>query len=368
MAIVDLNESGLGLVRTAGDITPAWVEGILRRGGHLEDGVSVSGVDLERIGEGVGILSIIQKIIPTYSGPTAAPKSLVVKYPTDDPGQRFTADALTFYVREIVFYRDIAPGAPFRTARCYAQAIATENTDFTIVMEDISGLTQLNQLAGITLEQAGVLVDQLADFHAMWWDSPKLDEMIGWFPPLSNPVYHMVLPSLWDAGWPAMLERAPEIVPAEIADIGGLWSGKVQWMLDSLMSPATLCHGDYRADNLMFDGDKPVVLDFQIVGKGSGIYDLGYFISQSLSRDVRRGHDRELFDRYCDRLAGHGISVDRDEMWRQYLITVFFCAIYSVTNWPQYDNMNDRGQSLLRDMLERSLGAIVDVGAMSAIE
>lgn len=367
MAIVDLNESGLGLVRSATDITPAWVEGVLRGGGHLEEGVSVTGVGLERIGEGVGVLSIIQKITPAYSGPTTAPRSLVVKYPTDDPGQRFTADALTFYVREIIFYRDIAPSAPFRTAACYAQAIATDSTDFTIAMEDISGLTQINQLEGVSLQQAHALIDQLADFHAMWWNSPKLDEMIGYFQPLSNPVYHMVLPSLWDAGWPAMLERAPEIVPPEVASIGETWSKKVQWMLDTLMSPSTLCHGDYRADNLMFDGTKPVVLDFQIVGKGCGIYDLGYFVSQSMTREVRRGHDRELFDRYCDRLGGHGINVDRDAMWHQYLVTVYFCAIYSVSNWPQYDNMNERGQSLLRDMLQRSLHAVADVGAVSAI-
>lgn len=368
MAIVDLNSSGLGLIRSEADITPAWVEGVLRGSGNLEEGVSVTDVSLQRIGEGVGILSILQKVVPHYSGPTKAPASLVVKYPTDDPGQRFTADALTFYVRELIFYRDIAPSAPFRTATCYAQAIATENTDFTIAMEDIGHLTQINQLEGVSLAQAEVLIDQLADYHAMWWNSPKLDEMIGYFAPLSNPVYHLVLPGLWDGGWPAMLEHAPEIVPPEIAAIGTMWSTKVQWMLDSLMAPATLCHGDYRADNLMFDGNKPVVLDFQIVGKGCGIYDLGYFISQSIATDVRRGNDRKLFDRYCDRIESHGIEIDREEMWRQYRITVFFCAIYSVTNWPQYGNMNERGQSLLRDMLQRSLQAIVDVDAISVIE
>lgn len=368
MAIVDLNSTGLGLIRSDADITPAWVEGVLRGSGNLEDGVSVTDVSLQRIGEGVGILSILQRIVPTFSGSTSAPKSMVVKYPTDDPGQRFTADALTLYIRELIFYRDIAPTAPFRTPKCYAQAIAEDNTDFTIAMEDIGHLTQISQLDGVSITQAEVLIDQLADYHAMWWNSPKLDGMTGHFAPLSNPVYHLVLPGLWDAGWPAMLERAPEIVPPGIAAIGTTWSAKVQWMLDNLMAPATLCHGDYRADNLMFDGDKPVVIDFQIVGKGSGIYDLGYFISQSLAADVRHGNDRMLFDRYCDRIESHGIDIDRDEMWRQYRITVVFCAIYSVTNWPQYDNMNERGQSLLRDMLQRSLQTIVDVDAMSVIE
>ena len=368
MAIVDLNASGLGLIRTESDITPLWVEGVLRGSGALEPGVGVTGVSTERIGEGVGVLSIIQRIVPTYSGSTGAPKSFVVKYPTDDPGQRFTADALTFYVREIIFYRDHASTAPFRTAHCYAQAIAEDSTDFTIALEDLGGMRIINQLDGLDLDEAGILVDQLADFHAMWWGSPRLAEMQGHFQPLSNPIYHMVLPSLWDQGWPAVLEHAPHVVPPEVASIGSVWGTKVQWLLDNLMTPTTLCHGDYRGDNIMFDGDKPVVLDFQIVGTGCGIYDLGYFVSQSLTADVRRGHDEELFHRYCDRLESHGIDVDRVEMWRQYRLTVYFCAIYSVTNFPQYGNMNDRGQQLMRDMLQRSLTAVMDVDALSVID
>ena len=94
MAIVDLIESGLGLLRSESDITPAWVQGVLRGSGVLEDGVEVTSVSTERIGEGVGILSILQRVTPAYSGATKAPKSVVVKYPTDDPTQRFTADAL----------------------------------------------------------------------------------------------------------------------------------------------------------------------------------------------------------------------------------------------------------------------------------
>lgn len=368
MPIVDLIESGLGIIRTESDITPEWVQGVLRGSGALEAGVSVTGVEVERIGEGVGVLSILQRITPTYSAQTSAPASVVIKYPTDDPGQRFTADALAFYAREIIFYRDIAPSAPFRTAVCHGAAIATDSTDFTVVMEDISGMRNLNQLEGVSIDDAYVLIDALADFHAQWWQSPDLPGMQDVFQPLSNPVYHMVLPSLWDAGWPIATEILSDAIPAGTEGIGTLWSQKCQWVLDTLMQPQTLCHGDYRADNLMFDGANPAVIDFQIVGCGSGVYDLGYFVSQSLTPDVRSGRDRELVDRYVARLATHGITLDRDEAWRQYRIVVTFCAIYSVTNLPQYGNMNDRGQSLMRDMLNRALLAVADVDGLGAID
>jgi hypothetical protein len=333
MAIVDLVKSGLGLIRSDADITPAWVEGVLRGSGHLEENVKVTGVSLERVGEGVGILSILQRIRPSYSGATSAPASFVIKYPTDDPGQRFTADALAFYIRECIFYRDHAAGAAFGTADCYAQGIASDNTDF----------------------------------HAAWWDDAGLDGMTDVFQPLSNPTYHMVLPMLWSQGWPSLLEQAPEIVPEAIKPVGDLWGPKVQWMLDNLSLPRTLCHGDYRADNIMFDGNDPVVLDFQIVGVGGGMYDVGYYISQSIDASVRAGRDRELVDHYLDRLAHHGITMDRDEAWRQYQICIVFCLTYSVVNWPQYPNMNERGQSLLRDMLQRAITCVLDNNALDAV-
>ena len=44
MAIVDLISSGLGLLASEADITPTWVEGVLRGSGSLEDGVTVTSV------------------------------------------------------------------------------------------------------------------------------------------------------------------------------------------------------------------------------------------------------------------------------------------------------------------------------------
>ena len=368
MAIVDLIESGLGLLRSDADITPQWVEGVLRGSGNLEDGVSVTGVSTERVGEGVGVLSILQRITPTYSAATSkGPKTMVAKYPTDDATQRFTADALALYVRELVFYRDCATDAPFKTARCFAQAIAGDNTDFTIVMEDIGHMRNLDQLEGINLDESRVLLEKIADFHAMWWGSPRLASYEATFQPLANPTYNAVLPMLWTNGWPSVEEHAGHLLPDSVRDIGGIWAGKVSWMLDNLMTPTTMCHGDYRADNIMFDGKEPVVIDFQLIGTGSGMYDVGYYISQSIATDVRRGHDRELLDVYLNRLESHGIEVDRQEAWRQYLVCICFCVTYGVTTFGGYAEQNERGKKLLLEMLLRSLNCVADNNALDVL-
>jgi hypothetical protein len=118
---------------------------------------------------------------------------------------------------------------------------------------------------------------------------------------------------------------------------------------------------------MMFDGDEPVVIDFQIAGTGSGIYDVGYFISQSIATEVRRGHDRELVDFYLDRLEFHGITLDRDEMWRQYLVAICFCVTYGVTSFASYPEQNERGKQLVTDMLLRSLDCVADNDALKVI-
>jgi thiamine kinase-like enzyme len=139
-------------------------------------------------------------------------------------------------------------------------------------------------------------------------------------------------------------------------------------MLENLMTPTTMCHGDYRADNIMFDGNKPVVIDFQLIGTGSGMYDVGYYISQSIATDVRRGHDRELVDVYLNRLESHGIDIDRDEAWRQYLICICFCVTYGVTTFGGFTEQNERGQKLLQDMLLRALNCVADNNALSVLK
>jgi len=367
MAILDLIESGLGLLSKESDITPQWVEGLMRGSGHLEDGVTVTSVSTERVGEGIGILSILQRVIPTYSDATKAPKTFVVKYPTDDATQRFTADALVLYIRELHFYKECAQSAPFVTAKCFAQAIESDNTNFTIAMEDLTHYRGLNQIEGVSLSESKVLLETLADYHAMWWNSPKLSTMQNVFPPLLNPTYEAVLPMLWAQGWPNVEQHAGHLLPDSVRGIGEIWGGKVSWMLANLMSPNTLCHGDFRADNIMFDGSNPAVIDFQLIGVGAGMYDVGYFISQSIATDVRRGHDQELVDTYLDRIEFHGIEIDRDEMWRQYLVSICFCATYGVTTFGGYAEQNERGQQLLQDMLLRALYCVADNDALKVI-
>ena len=83
-------------------------------------------------------------------------------------------------------------------------------------------------------------------------------------------------------------------------------------------------------------------LDWQITAKGRGAYDVGYFLSQSLTPETRRSCEDELLERYAERLAEHGIDYPREQLRRDYRLTTAWCFIYPVIAAGRIDVANDR--------------------------
>ena len=363
-------EGKLDFLRSSGEVTPAWLTSVLRSSGALGADAAVADVAVEQFAQGSGLLSELFRLRPTYDGAHAgAPESLVLKLPTPDPAMRGVADALGFYQRELRFYREVAPEVPFGTARCHAAIVADDgSSDFVLVLEDLAHLRPLDQVAGCSWEQALGVLDRLAAMHARWWGPEKLPELATTFLPVRNDMYIAVLPQLYEPGWAVVKEVAPDLLTPELTAFGDRWSELCGPMLSAVNVPITLIHGDWRSDNLFLDADGNLtVIDFQIVGTGSGLSDLGYFVSQSLEPEVRRGRDREIVTAYLERLAGHGIDFDAEEAWRQYRLALCFCLTYPVTVFQSWNELPERGHDLVRSMLRRSIAAIIDTDALEAL-
>ena len=139
-------------------------------------------------------------------------------------------------------------------------------------------------------------------------------------------------------------------------------------MLGQLATQPTLVHGDFRADNTMFDENNGLVLiDFQIIGIANGLYDIAYFMCQSIDRDVRRGHDRELVQLYVDTLRDGGVDTDIERAWRIYQAGVAFCLIKAVTVFRGWDSFGGRQHELITKMLSRTIEAIHDADALASL-
>jgi aminoglycoside phosphotransferase (APT) family kinase protein len=155
-------------------------------------------------------------------------------------------------------------------------------------------------------------------------------------------------------GWEKVTAQCE--VPASILEVGPRFSAAIEGLLQALASgPTTMIHGDYRGDNLFFEPDGSVAaVDFQLIGTGSGAYDLAYFITQSLEVDVAATHERALFDRWCGDLAARGVPEgDLAGMWDDYRKAALFCLVYPVVASRGMDLDDPRQHELVDCMLRR---------------
>jgi aminoglycoside phosphotransferase (APT) family kinase protein len=358
----------LALIRDPESITPEWLTTVLRAEGSLLTTETVTSLRSTLIGEGVGVLSRIYRVEPTYSQSVSGPSSLIVKIATDNEVYRFTADVLSAFRREMVFYAELAHTAPFVTPRCFAAVQATENSDFTLVMEDLAGRRFQDQLDGSTWDDTLAAIRAIASFHAAWMD--KVHPYPDLYLPLDNEGYRALLPMLFDQNWPAAQEVFAQLITPDIKAFGDTWSQHIDFMLSALNAPyTTLAHGDWRADNVLFDAEDGSVvgIDFQLLGVGCGTYDVAYYVSQSVDSHERAGRDRDLVEVYVDALRSHGIDADFETAWRQYRVGLLFCLSYPVNGGLAYDALPDRGKRLMKSMFARASTAITDTNALDVL-
>ncbi len=360
--------TSIQLIRTPEEITPPWLTDALRIDGTLGDDQRVERLHAVSLGDAAGLLGELYRVTITYSAGAAGPSSLVIKLPSTDPQQRGVADALGFYKREITFYNDYAEGLPFAIPRSYGAVQATDSTDFVLIMEDVGHLHQIDQVAGASLDQARAAIATIARFHARWWEHPELEVLGETFVPLSAPIYRAALPGIFESGWATCKHKEQANLTPEVIEFADNYGSTLPFLLDELATPATMVHGDFRGDNLLFDDDGDLsVLDFQITGVANGVYDIAYFACQSIATDVRRGNDDELVRLYVDTLATEGIELPLDLATRKYRLATAFCLIYAVTSYQAYDAFDGRQHQLMSSMLSRTVEAMIDNDSLSLI-
>jgi len=359
----------VGLPAEIDDVTTEWMTEVLRTSGAIDASTRVASSEAVPFAEGVGMLSRLYRCALSYEGGDAGPDTVIVKFPTMIPHQRAIADAFNIYEREVVAYTDVVPSSPIRAPHVHAAMVAPDRSNCCLVIEDLSALSQADAATGATWEQALEALDQLAAFHATWYDSPELEAMSETFITFQNPIHLAALPGIHTEAWPACKEQAADLLPPEIIGFGDTWADCLPKMLDVVSSSPSILHGDWRTDNMFFDDDgRMVIFDFQIAAIGNGAYDLAYFISQSLERSTRAGREREMVERYVEKLAEHGVERDVEQLMFDVRCTAAFCLMYGFASYPGYADLSETSQQMARQLLRRSVETIIDLDGIAAIE
>src|SRR6202040_2344356 len=117
-----------------------------------------------------------------------------------------------------------------------------------------------------------------------------------------------VLPAVFAQGWQVYREHAAVRVPPAVARYAEHFADHAATAVRALAERSMLVHGDIRADNMFFSGDRLKVVDFQLAARGVGASDVAYLVSQGLPTPVRAGHDEMLVRGYVESLAECGLD------------------------------------------------------------
>ena len=321
---------------------------------------SVTAVEVEQIGVGIGVSSALYRLTLTgEGGESALPETVVVKLPALDEAAVFTSMVLRLYIREVRFYQELASECPIRVPAAYYSDVDTETSQFVLVLEDVGSLRAVDQIEGMGLADARRAADELAGWHAHWWNAADPIVERGSAIAITDPIYPAVLPAVFAEGWEKITSSMA--VSPEVAAVGPAWAEAMPGLLAHLGSgPKTVCHGDYRADNMAFDAEGALtLLDFQLTGAGSAAFDLAYFITGSLSADAASAAEGSLFRRWIEALVGAGVAeADTAEMWDRYRSAALFCLVYPVVASRGMDLSDERQRALIGLMNERLSRAV----------
>ena len=349
-------------------ITAAWLTNTLRAQGCLKD-ATVTAVSTSPLGVGVGFMSILQRLTLTYDGPAPdAPKTLVAKLNTTDPGAHQIDGAFNFYEKETGFYREIGALSPIRTPRAYCVEFMPETREFILLLEDLAPARIGDQLEGLSFEEAAQAIAAIAVFHAHWWKHPSLPQR-DWILHINSPRMKALEP-IYQQCWGPVVAFLGDRMPAEVREIGERLSTRVAAMMDGLAArPTTLMHGDYRADNFFFreGADSFAVADWQILMQGGGVFDIAYLMAGSLDIEVRRARERELLGIYHQTLVENGVKdYSLEDCTNDYRHCIMLCWCWPVVAIGSLDTANERGVALFHTWAQRGMTAITDwdAGAM----
>ncbi|MFI5315681.1 MAG: phosphotransferase [Myxococcota bacterium] len=316
-------------IPTPDSIDARWLTEVLRANGHAD--ARVTGFRAVRIGTGQ-IGKCIRYALELAGDTAGAPRSLVGKFPSDDPLSRGTGEQLGNYYREVMFYRELAARLPIAKPRCYFAEIEGRGSDFAILLEDLAPARQGDQLAGCSVEVARAAVRELVNLHAPTWQDESLcgrDWIEERTPDKGAQWQEMYRASLA----PFLARFAPVLADDERAIIARVADSKGPPFAYP-REPWALVHIDYRLDNLLIDErvtpPRVSVVDWQSMVLQSPLSDVAYFLGASLLPELRRPVERELVGEYHAGLVAAGVrGYEFAQCWDDYRRGAF--AGFSVT-------------------------------------
>ena len=338
-------------------LTPAWFDVVLGTAGTAS---AVRSVTTEPVGTGQ-MAATVRARLALGDG---RERTVVVKYARGDLESPMAAMA---YAKEVAFYVELGHRVAVRTPEGHYAAITAGAPRFVLVLEDLAGARQGDQIAGCPIDHAEAALVNLAGLHGPTWGDAELAarSWLGRDDAITAEFMDPVLGMAADA----FAERfAAELDPAEAAVLEAARELLAEWMFDDGERVAVL-HGDYRLDNLLFPVDDPAgvaAVDWQTASMGPPGRDVAFFLSTCLEVEDRRRHERDLIAAYHRALTAHVSGYSLDDCFDDYRLGMLHGPLIILLG-RLTAGVTERGDEMFRAMWRRSTAAIGDLGALDLV-
>lgn len=366
----ELGRVGLGRVVRASDAVPVTLDDVDARWLGRVLGSRFPGARVRAVGtlsEDSGTTARRRVAVEYSPGgrPDGAPESVFVKVRPPRLAEELFGRIFELGSTEVAFYRHARPSLEVRAPEVYA-ACLDRSGSYALVLEDLcaKGVVLKTIADAVTLTEAESVVDTLARLHASFSGANQFH----WLRQAGDTRNAAVERFVCQRAHRPTLDRFSELLPESVR-VGASAIHAKRAALERFWAegPLTMIHGDSHVGNAYFVGHETGFFDWQVAQCHQGVRDLAYFIVLSLDIELRRRHERALFDRYCERLIEHGTArteVDPEwlfERYRSFSLYAYMGASVTAT-------MSDlQPETVARLGLRRAATAVDDLDALALL-
>jgi len=322
------------------DLTNDWLTDVLHKN-NIPDEVSVSGFSIGPVGAPGQTSNVVRIELEYNKHSPEAPPSLIGKFPATFEPARQMAVSLDTYLREVNFFKLIAPSAKDMVPFCYAAEIDMETHGFVLLLEDLEGL-RMGELFVSSPEDSLLMLEKIAPFHAYWWDHPSLSDF-DWIHKPGKESFKNWMDQL-KAFFAAILPMVKQQYESYMS--GKAWGVLEKWLVvwDELFEftpgPYTLCHGDYHYLQGFFpakENERFAAIDWQVLCVNSSAMDVARLLL--IKPEHRIAHEKAIVDRYYNLLLKYGVrNYSLDQLWEDIRLNALWTAYIYILAIAQTDN------------------------------
>jgi hypothetical protein len=261
------------------------------------------------------------RIIVEHDGPETLPKRWFVKFPSLSCRAKLITALPRLLHTEVRFYQQIAPSVPVNRPKILAGQ-SKFGHGATLVLCDVTefGATPGHPSDVLSISQASMVIEQLAHFHASFWNQVDQDPNYRWLTAsvrrLEDSLGTFLAVPLMKRG----LQLAGNLVPTALYEpIMRYARHRKQAMNFLSMGTQTLIHHDCHPGNLYWNQSTPGFLDWQLVRIGEGVSDVSYFLATALDSETRRRYENDFLNTYLQVLVEKGVkTLDKPSVMQRY--------------------------------------------------